>query len=202
MVTEYIILNERFEIRSTRNLVRDRKTSTDHKLEARLMNLLCLLMEKTGQLVTRETITKEIWDDYGNADEGLTQAISYLRRVFSDDQKKMIETVPKKGYILNAKLEHAQDKKKDPTTVSKKLRKSWGWPAIVIGAIILVGSGVAIYISQNKTEQINPNSDLPYKTEGSNKNESADQNSTPNNLGADVFIADSTKNSSSDSSRR
>jgi hypothetical protein len=47
---------------------------------------------------------REIWDDYGNADEGLTLAISHLRRQLQDDTKVLIETVPKKGYVLHAEI--------------------------------------------------------------------------------------------------
>jgi DNA-binding winged helix-turn-helix (wHTH) protein len=66
------------------------------------MKLLCLLTSHAGHLLSREDIYQEIWNNYGGAEEGLTQAISILRKALSDKGKKIIETVPKKGYILHA----------------------------------------------------------------------------------------------------
>jgi DNA-binding winged helix-turn-helix (wHTH) protein len=74
------------------------------KLEPRLMKLLCLLAANPGVLVTREKIVEKIWNGYGGGDEGLTQAISYLRKVLNDNDKVLIETVPKGGYIFNGTI--------------------------------------------------------------------------------------------------
>jgi len=101
-------LNARFYIDPSLGLVDDREAQKSTRIEPRLMNLLCLLVAHKETLVSRAVITKEIWDDYGNADEGLTQAISYLRKVLADDSKALIETVPKKGYILHGAVSSIQ----------------------------------------------------------------------------------------------
>src|ERR1700753_1586895 len=75
------------------------------KLELRLMKLLCLLVVNTGNLVTREEIVEKIWNGYGGGDEGLTQAISFLRKALNDIDKTIIETVPKGGYIFRGRVE-------------------------------------------------------------------------------------------------
>jgi DNA-binding winged helix-turn-helix (wHTH) protein len=96
------VLNDRFIVDPSLGTIHDKQPGKSTRIEPRLMNLLCMLVRYQGQLVSRASITKEIWDDYGSADEGLTQAISYLRKLLADDDKSMIETVPKKGYILRA----------------------------------------------------------------------------------------------------
>lgn len=96
------ILNNRFVVDPSRNLVNDKDTEIEIHLEPRLMKLLCLFCSNTGNLLSRDYIYKEIWNNYGGADEGLTQAISFLRKALSDKDKKIIETIPKKGYILHA----------------------------------------------------------------------------------------------------
>jgi DNA-binding winged helix-turn-helix (wHTH) protein len=98
-------LASRFYIQPSLNTVTDQQSGKETRLEPRLMNLLCMLYEHNGQMISREQITKEIWDDYGNADEGLTQAISYLRKVLDDETKTLIETIPKRGYKLNGIVE-------------------------------------------------------------------------------------------------
>ncbi|HZY36117.1 MAG TPA: winged helix-turn-helix domain-containing protein [Mucilaginibacter sp.] len=98
------VLNNRFVVDASLGSVSDRQTQKTTRIEPRLMNLLCLLADNNEKVVSRALITKQVWDDYGNADEGLTQAISYLRKVLADDDKTLIETVPKKGYILHAAI--------------------------------------------------------------------------------------------------
>jgi DNA-binding winged helix-turn-helix (wHTH) protein len=102
MNDESFMLNGRFTINPVTGLVNDTLLAKETRIEPRLMSLLALLVTNRETLVSRELITKEIWNDYGNAEEGLTQAISYLRKVLADDKKELIETVPKKGYILHA----------------------------------------------------------------------------------------------------
>ena len=57
------------------------------KLEPRLMEVLQLLMEGKGQVVSREHLISEVWGDYGGGEEGLIQAISKLRRTFKDNAR-------------------------------------------------------------------------------------------------------------------
>jgi DNA-binding winged helix-turn-helix (wHTH) protein len=102
MTTAPFVLNTRFKVEPDLNLVHDMEQEKEFRMEPRLIKLLCLLVHNREKLVTRETIAKEVWDNYGNPDESLTQAISYLRKVLSDQQKKLIETVPKKGYVFRA----------------------------------------------------------------------------------------------------
>ena len=96
------IINNRFTADSTRNEVFDKETGQKNRLEPRLMKLLCILAENEGKIVKREFIVKEIWDDYPGANEGLNQAISFLRKVLDDENKEIIRTQPKAGYIFHA----------------------------------------------------------------------------------------------------
>ncbi len=91
-------LNGNITVLPARNMV------NDVKLEPRLMKLLCLLLEKRGQTVTRDEIINDIWKGYGGGDDGLTQAVSFLRKVLNDTDKTLIETVPKTGYIFNGEV--------------------------------------------------------------------------------------------------
>jgi len=78
--------------------------STEVHVEPRVMDLLCALASKPSGLMTREELIELLWPPEFSADEGLTRAISRLRRAFreaggADDD---IETVPKRGYRLVA----------------------------------------------------------------------------------------------------
>lgn len=102
MNAEKFIIDDRFTADAGRNLVCDKKSNTETRLEPRLFRLLSILIEKQGEVVTRKFLIKEIWDNYLGANEGLNQAISFLRKLLDDGEKKMIRTLPKKGYSFHA----------------------------------------------------------------------------------------------------
>src|ERR1700758_2799354 len=72
------------------------------KLERIPMELLLLLVEQRGQLVTREQIIEKIWgkDVFLDADTSINSAIRKIRQVLKDDpeQPKFIQTVTGRGY--------------------------------------------------------------------------------------------------------
>lgn len=119
-------LANRYVIDPVRNTALDTQTNAETRVEQRLMIVLCLLADQPGKLVSREKLIKDVWEDYGGADEALTQAISYLRKLLNDVDKKTIETVPKKGYILHAEIapmmsvEPPVEKQKSASKRSKK----------------------------------------------------------------------------------
>jgi len=73
-------------------------------LEPKQMQVLLLLAEHSGQVVTKEHLLQTVWADTFVGDEVLSRAISDLRRVFGDDAKtsRVIQTIPKGGYRLVA----------------------------------------------------------------------------------------------------
>ena len=128
-------INGRFVVDPLLGTVTDQEKNEENRVEQRLMLLLCILSDNAGQVVARETIIKEIWNDYGSADEGLNQAIAVLRKILDDRDKKVIEVIPKKGYVLNASIakETIQPQKKGTVLIEKKSRKiSFTIPLLVI----------------------------------------------------------------------
>src|SRR4051812_34692418 len=101
---EPFLINERFQVNPDLNYLTDKETGKETRLEQRLMDVLWLLAANHNQLVTRERLIREVWNDYGGADEGLNQAISFIRKILADSNKEIIETIPKKGYILHAAI--------------------------------------------------------------------------------------------------
>ncbi|WP_379084158.1 transcriptional regulator [Pedobacter sp. UC225_65] len=99
-----LLINQRFIIDEDLHTLKDIKTATTTRLELRLLLLICHLAKNPRAVVSRAQLINDIWDNYGGAEEGLNQAISALRKLMGDTDKKLIETVPKKGYILNAEV--------------------------------------------------------------------------------------------------
>ena len=72
------------------------------RLQDQPFQVLALLLERPGELVTREEIRQKLWtaDTYVAFDDGLNTAIKKLRSALSDtaDNPRFIETVPRRGY--------------------------------------------------------------------------------------------------------
>jgi TolB-like protein/DNA-binding winged helix-turn-helix (wHTH) protein/Flp pilus assembly protein TadD len=72
------------------------------KLEKLPMELLILLAQRQGQLVTRSQILERLWgkDVYVDADAAINTAVRKVRRALEDDpdQPQFVETVVGKGY--------------------------------------------------------------------------------------------------------
>src|ERR1700733_1651645 len=111
MQQSLFLINDRFAVDTTKNEIWDKEKADRHRVEPRLMKLLCLLAAHPAELVTRENMLKEVWDNYPGGNEGLNQAISFLRKLLDDEHKKIITTLPKKGYVFNGLI---SDTKKGP----------------------------------------------------------------------------------------
>ncbi|WP_262693654.1 winged helix-turn-helix domain-containing protein [Kordiimonas aquimaris] len=72
------------------------------RIEARAMDVLKLLYENRGAVVSKSELIDTVWKLQVVSDHSITVAISNLRRALNDDPKnpKYIETIPKRGYRL------------------------------------------------------------------------------------------------------
>lgn len=79
-------------------------------LSARYLDVLILLIEARGELVTKDRFMQEVWRGVPVTDEALTQAIRSLRKALGDEVSapRFIETVPKFGYRFIAPVELAE----------------------------------------------------------------------------------------------
>ena len=79
-----------------------RKAGVRLRLQDRPFQILAILLEQPGQVVTREQLQKRLWpvDTFVDFEHGLNTAINKLRAVLSDDpdSPRFIETLPKRGY--------------------------------------------------------------------------------------------------------
>ena len=79
-----------------------RKSGIRLKLQDRPFQILAILLEHPGIVVTREQLQKRLWpgDTFVDFEHGLNTAINKLRDALSDeaDNPRFIETLPKRGY--------------------------------------------------------------------------------------------------------
>jgi len=79
------------------------------KVQLLPLQLLGALLEKPGELVSREELKSRLWpaDTFVDFEHGLNTAIKKLRQALGDNPAKpaLIETLPKKGYRFIGRLE-------------------------------------------------------------------------------------------------
>ena len=72
------------------------------KLQEQPFQILAMLLDRPGELVTREQIVQRLWsaNTYVEFDDGLNTAIRKLRNALGDeaDNARFIETIPRRGY--------------------------------------------------------------------------------------------------------
>lgn len=79
-----------------------RKDGRKIRLQAQPFQLLALLIEHAGEVVTREEVCQALWhaDTFVDFDHGVAVAINKIREALGDsaERPRFIETLPKRGY--------------------------------------------------------------------------------------------------------
>jgi DNA-binding winged helix-turn-helix (wHTH) protein/Tfp pilus assembly protein PilF len=90
------------------------------ELSPKALDLLLLLVERAGSLVTKDDILKAVWPDVAVTDNALTQVVSDLRHALGDSSTapRYLETVPRRGYRFIAPVESEQPAAASPASAS------------------------------------------------------------------------------------
>ncbi|HKW64213.1 MAG TPA: winged helix-turn-helix domain-containing protein [Candidatus Acidoferrum sp.] len=90
-----------------------RKNGTKIRLAGHPFDILVMLLEREGQVVTREEIKQRLWPTagFGDFENGLNKAINKLRQALADSAERplYVETLPRRGYRFIATVELRQD---------------------------------------------------------------------------------------------
>ncbi len=95
------------------------------RLERIPMEILFLLAERRGQLVTREEIIEKLWgkNAFLDTDNAINTAIRKIRQVLEDDpaQPRFVQTVTGKGYRFIGRLEgEVSERAREPMAAEEK----------------------------------------------------------------------------------
>jgi TolB-like protein/DNA-binding winged helix-turn-helix (wHTH) protein/Tfp pilus assembly protein PilF len=86
-----------------------RKSGMRLKIGLQSFQVLTILLEKRGDMVTREELRERIWPSgtFVDFENGLNKAVAKLRGILNDDptNPRFIETVPRRGYRFLAPVE-------------------------------------------------------------------------------------------------
>jgi cholera toxin transcriptional activator len=79
------------------------------KLNAQPFQVLCMLLERPGELLTREEISRELWPDgtFVDYEHGVNSAVNRIREALRDtaSNPRFVETLARRGYRFVAPVE-------------------------------------------------------------------------------------------------
>ena len=119
-----------------------RKAGVRLKLPGQPFQVLAILLERPGEVVTREELQKRLWPDtFVDVDHNLNTAINKIREVLGDsaESPRFVETLPRKGYRFIGAV-----KEKAPTVWSRSATIRF----LVLATIVLIAIAVFM-ISMN-----------------------------------------------------
>src|SRR5258708_8515491 len=124
------------------------------RLQEQPLQVLQALLEKPGEVVTREELQKRIWpaDTFVDFDHGLHAGVNRLRSALNDsaDRPRYIETVARRGYRFIGQLENAsyaspvlQVEEISPAA-TRKIHLWNSWTGVLTGFVIALAVGALL----------------------------------------------------------
>ena len=99
-----------------------RKRGVKLRLQGQPLQVLAILLQRAGDVVTREELRAQIWtaDTFVDFDHSLHNAIARIREVLGDSSEtpRYIETLPRRGYRFIAQVEEAGSQAPGPSAPS------------------------------------------------------------------------------------
>jgi TolB-like protein/DNA-binding winged helix-turn-helix (wHTH) protein len=135
-----------------------RKSGAKLKLQEQPLQVLIALLQRPGEVVTREELRKKLWDadTFVDFEHSLGTAISKIREALGDsaENPRFIETLPRRGYRFIAPVEGmdgtAVSQQRPPAVIAAptgRSRKTRNWFAAfaAASAIFVLLAGLYIY---------------------------------------------------------
>lgn len=109
------------------------------RLTPKSMDVLMCLVRHKGDVVERETLLEEVWRGRAQSDEPLNKCIAEIRRQLGDDpgSPAYVETIPKRGYRLIAKVRSLG---KNAKSASAGRPPQERWLRFGAGALLVAGA--------------------------------------------------------------
>jgi DNA-binding winged helix-turn-helix (wHTH) protein len=138
-----------------------RKSGLRIKLQDQPLQILTLLLEHPGEVVSREQLRQRLWpaDTFVDFDHSLNSAVKKLRQALGDDSDnpRFIETLPRRGYrfIVPVKQDALPSDQlpieKPPASVGTGLSPKRNWPGIlgraILGAAVVAVGAVILWLT-------------------------------------------------------
>jgi Tol biopolymer transport system component/DNA-binding winged helix-turn-helix (wHTH) protein len=123
-----------------------RKAGARLNLQQQPLQLLSVLLEKPGELVTREELRKRLWPDdtFVDFEHGLNAAVKRLRDTLGDsaDSPRFVETVPRRGYRFIAPTSDPNGPAVGTGRGAGRWPVRWAWAIAGVGVAGAIALGI------------------------------------------------------------
>ena len=116
------------------------------RLAEQPFTILRSLLEKPGQVVTREELRHRLWsaDTFVDFEQSLNAAVKRLREALGDssDHPRYVETLPRRGYRLLVSIDRVEQQPAKQTALGKEQSadRNWQtWAVYVLTALLFAG---------------------------------------------------------------
>lgn len=128
-----------------------RVAEQERRLRPQTAAVLAQLLEHAGHIVTHDKLTRSVWGETIVTDNSLAQCISEIRGVLGSSRDNVIETVPRRGYVVRAPVAREVVSARTPESVAINETKTDRTPAkrglvIGAGALGVVVLGAALWL--------------------------------------------------------
>jgi len=124
-----------------------RKQGVRVKLQEQPFQVLTVLLQRPGDVVTREELRSQIWpeDTFVDFDNSLNTSINKLREALGDsaDSPRFIETLPRRGYRFIAPVASADGITRGSGANVGTAAPPRGRKIVVTVAVVVLGAGIA-----------------------------------------------------------
>jgi DNA-binding winged helix-turn-helix (wHTH) protein/predicted Zn-dependent protease len=130
-----------------------RKAGLKVKLSSQPFQVLAILLERPGEIVTREELQKRLWPEtFVDVDHNLNTAINKIREVLGDsaENPRFVETLSRRGYRFIAPVEGATVAPPPSLPAGGHRKVSWKY-LLLAGAVLaslIVGSAFLLHKRQ------------------------------------------------------
>jgi Tol biopolymer transport system component/DNA-binding winged helix-turn-helix (wHTH) protein len=117
-------------------------------LQGQPFQVFTILLERSGELVTREELRERVWpkDTFVDFDHALNTAITKIRVALGDDadNPRFVQTLPRRGYRFIGSVDKPSSHLPAPTPPKGRLGKltKRGWLGLGAVASIILGFGI------------------------------------------------------------
>ena len=136
-----------------------RKDGAKLKLTGQPFQVLTILLEQPGEVVTREELQKRLWPDtFVDVDHNLNSAINKIREVLCDsaESPSFVETLPRRGYRFIASVDGVSSSDQLTEGVPATRPRTRGRPLYnglaVLGAIVVTVGALALWETDFRTK--------------------------------------------------
>jgi TolB-like protein/DNA-binding winged helix-turn-helix (wHTH) protein/Tfp pilus assembly protein PilF len=125
------------------------------KLPEQTFQVLTALLEKPGEVVTREELRQRLWgsETFVDFEHGLNAAVKRLRETLGDsaENPRFIETLPRHGYRLIVPVKQPAPLAATPVVAARRWRV---W--LAVAAVVLVAIVIGLVWRQRRLQRLHP----------------------------------------------